>query len=146
MQSGPTGRKRGSQRKYFNYLKNVSEDCSFCTFSTGEYSQVKERFTNFILIENAFKYDHWDGEGVSEHIMIIPKRHIESINEMIDSEANEYIKLVGLYENMGYSIYARSKHNKEKSVNHQHTHLIKLDGSHKKILFYIRKPHFLLYY
>lgn len=146
MQSGPTGRKRNSQRKYYNYLKNIPKDCPFCAFREGDNTQVKERFTNFMFVANNFKYDHWDGEGVSEHMMIIPNRHIESISEMNDAEASEYLKLIRHYDKLGYSFYARSKHNKEKSVNHQHTHLLKLDGNHKKILLYIRKPHFLLYY
>ena len=75
---------------------------------------------------------------------IVPKRHLHSISELNESEQKEFVKILADYEYTGFSIYARSHSNSRKSVAHQHTHLIKTDNRVKKLVFFIKKPHFLL--
>jgi hypothetical protein len=41
-----------------------------------------------------------------------------------EAELDELIELVKDYESRGYDFYGRSPTNKDRSVSHQHTHLI----------------------
>ena len=96
-----------------------------------------------MIIKNIFPYDIWDDQGVLDHLMVIPKRHIESIGDFNEKELMEYSKIAGQYDKSGYSIYARSFSNSIKSIPHQHTHFIKLDGKHIKALFLLKN---IIYY
>ena len=51
--------------------------------------------------------------------------------------------VIAEYEEQGYSVYARAPENKQKSVAHQHTHLIKTHGKPKNMLFTSVKPYIL---
>lgn len=145
MQVGPTTRKRSSQKKYVDYLKTTKKDvCEFCAFSS-ESDQVLKELSLFWVIKNTFSYDVWDGCGVEEHLMVVPKRHIDSIGHLTDKEAKQYMEVLQEYEAQGYSIYSRAAENITKSVAHLHTHFIKLDNKRKKALFYLRKPHAMVY-
>lgn len=97
------------------------------------------------MVDNLFGYDMWDSAGVAEHYMIVPKRHVESLGQLNAAEAKEYMDLLATFEKEGYSIYARAPQSITKSVPHQHTHLIKSDNKRKRALFFIRKPHFMIY-
>lgn len=76
--------------------------------------------------------------------MVIPKRHIDAIGHFTKKEQAEYAKILGEYDQKGYSVYARAPGNIIKSVVHQHTHLIALDNKPKRILVYIKNPRLLL--
>lgn len=87
-----------------------------------------------------FPYTQWDGQGVVDHIMVIPKKHTDTLSDLTSHEAIEYVELIASYESRGYSVYSRSPSSTRKTVVHQHTHLIKLDNQTKKLLFYLKKP------
>jgi diadenosine tetraphosphate (Ap4A) HIT family hydrolase len=72
--------------------------------------------------------------------MIVPKIHTAKLSEIGDEASVEFIRLVETYEMNGYSLYARAVNSKLRSVVHQHTHLIKLDGRQRNFLFMLRKP------
>lgn len=145
MQTGPTTRKRSSQKHYVTHLKTVEKGvCEFCAFSPDS-PQVIEELSLFWVIKNTFAYDIWDGCGVEDHLMVVPKRHIDSIGHFTNKEAQQYVKVLQQYESKGYSIYSRAAENVTKSIPHQHTHFIKLDNKRKKALFYLRKPHIMVY-
>ena len=91
-----------------------------------------------------FGYDIWDGCGVIEHFMIIPKKHTASLADLSKEEKIDYMNQIAQFEADGYSIYARSPGNKTKSVVHQHTHLIKIDNKPKRWLIFLKKPHILM--
>jgi len=146
MLRGPITRRRQNQRRYHLHLKKVEgQDCEFCKFGSGS-SQVRETFHYFRLVENIFGYDIWDGLGVSEHLMLVPKRHVTGLHKFTKNESEEYMKLTAHFEELGYSVYSRSTANISKSVAHQHTHLLRLDDKHKKALLFIRKPHLVVYF
>jgi diadenosine tetraphosphate (Ap4A) HIT family hydrolase len=90
------------------------------------------------------KYDIFEGRPVEDHLMIVPKRHIEAMSDMTDHEALDMIRLIGDYEARGYNIYARGVGSVSRSVAHQHTHLIKLKEKQTKLLFYLKKPYHLI--
>lgn len=124
--------------------RTKSTGCVFC--SLGDESRKDEIITDhkyFWLVKNIFAYDIWDDQGVIDHIMLVPKRHFESIGEMNNDERLEYATIIGDHDNNGYSSYARSSKNGIKSVPHQHTHLIKLDKNELTFLFYSKNPYIL---
>lgn len=145
MNSGPISRSRKKEKQYILYKKSRTNDtCIFCNMKT-EANKVVEEYPYFWVIENRFGYEMWDGCGVDEHLMIVPKRHIDSLSEMNDSEKLQYIEVVSQYEGNGYSIYSRANQNNTKSVPHQHTHFIRVDNKRKKYVLYLNKPHIAVY-
>lgn len=78
-----------------------------------------------------------------DHLMITPKIHTNSLKGMDADTALEYIDLIGDYESQGYNVYARAPDSSIKSVTHQHTHLLKLDGDNKRFVLVLRKPFYL---
>lgn len=95
------------------------------------------------MVDNLFPYEIWDGHQVADHLMITPKRHVEGMAEFDAAERQEVIELLAKYEAQGYSIYARAPLNKQKTVPHQHTHLIKLHGRPKRFQVACKKPYVL---
>lgn len=145
MRAGPITRKRSSQRRYTAHLKTAEKNtCEFCSFSANS-PQVVEDLSLFWVVRNIFGYDTWDGCGVEDHLMILPKRHIDSIDHFTHKEVLEYMRTLQKYEVKGYSMYSRAAENITKSIIHQHTHFIKLDNKRKKALFYLRRPHVMVY-
>lgn len=145
MRVGPATRKPKNHQKYARHIKNKTDaSCEFCKFDTKSEQVIAARGTMF-LVKNIFGYDIWDENDVTDHLMIVPKRHVVSLSELTDKERKTFMELVAEYESQGYSLYARAPQNIIKSVVHQHTHLIKLGQKRKKFHFFLRKPHILLY-
>ena len=139
-----TTRKRKNHLIYQAHTKKAKKKvCEFCKF-TADQHQVIEIRRYFFLVKNIFPYDLWDGCGVINHLMVVPKRHVDTISHFSDEEQKEYLKLLGQYEKNGFSIYARSPGNAIKSVVHQHTHLIELDNKAKRLVIFSKKPRFLV--
>lgn len=116
--------------------------CAFCSLKKGDEQFVSE--TKFFkVIKNAYPYSIWDGQGVTDHLMVIPKEHTDTIAHFTNAMSLEYSRTVGNYEGMGYNVYARTPTSKSKSVTHQHTHLIKVDGESKRLIFLMRWPFYL---
>lgn len=136
-------RKKPNEKRYVDYRKSKPVDkCDFCDFDM-QNSNVIDEHKYFWIVKNVFGYDIWDNMEVSEHLMIVPKHHIESISKLEQSAVDEYGKIIAKYDGNGYSYYARSADNKSKSVPHQHTHLLKFTGKRKRFLIFIKKPYLL---
>lgn len=130
-----------------NYIKhnandNIADGCTFCNEVGG--SRIVEEATTMYVIPNRISYDMFEGLPVIDHRMVIPMRHIESIADFTKQEQSDFMKIVGTYEKEGYSIYARGSDNVNRSVRHQHTHLIRLGKKKPTLVLHIRKPHILL--
>lgn len=97
-----------------------------------------------VVVPNRVSYDVFEGRTVTEHQMIIPRRHLELLEDFTDEEALEMFRLTAKYEQLGYNVYARGKDSVTRSVKHQHTHLIKTTNKVNEFLFYIRRPYFLI--
>jgi len=118
--------------------------CVFCDFKNSSHKdEIIKEYEHFWLVKNIFAYDMWDDQGVTDHLMLVPKRHIESLGELDETELLQYSTIIGQYDKNGYSIYARSFKNAIKSIPHQHTHLMKLDGKMTSFLFFNKKPYIL---
>lgn len=135
-------RSRKEEKDYKKYLKTINHtDCVFCVIKKGN-EQLVEETKNFKVIKNIFAYSLWDGQAVTDHMMITPKKHSDSLANMRPKEKVEYVDLIEKYEKLGYNIYARAPSSVIKSVIHQHTHLIKTEGSSKRLVLLLRKPYF----
>ena len=93
----------------------------------------------FWVTRNIFPYTVWDSYFVDEHLMLIPKRHVDSIGKLSDHELMVFGKVLGRYEDAGYSVYGRAATNGSKSVAHQHTHLIKVSSRRIKALVFLER-------
>jgi ATP adenylyltransferase len=96
-----------------------------------------------LVVKNIYGYTVWELMDVQDHLMIMPKRHVESIFEFTKQEKTETIELIAEYEKKGYNTYARARDNIIKSVPHQHTHLIKTKNKHARFFIFSRKPYFI---
>ena len=132
-------RSRKVERAYNKYRQSrvESDGCDFCTIQPGDANFVAES-AHFKVIANAFPYDKWDNQLVSEHLMILPKVHILSLGNLSSKECDEYVSLVSEYEFKGYSIYARAPGSKSRTIPHQHTHLLILMPMQQLRSFLIR--------
>ncbi len=115
-----------------------SSNCPFC-----KKGQVKviESGKDFRIVKNTYGYSYWEFMDVVDHLMIVPKRHVENMSDFSDKECAEVVRFMAKYEKLGYNVYAREKYNVIKSVPHQHTHLIKTTNKKSSFFIYIRRPY-----
>lgn len=116
-----------------------SEACVFCQLDDRP---VLSETSSMQVFPNKYPYEYWDNRGVIEHLLLVPKRHVESLSELTDAEKVDAMDLMAQYEAAGYSVYWRSKTNTARSVSHQHTHLIKVDNVSPHLAVYSQKPYF----
>lgn len=134
-------RTRKQTVRYRKHLrKNGPEHCEFCLIDAG-YSQFIAETKSFKIITNIFPYSHWDLQKVSEHLLIVPKKHTDTLSDLTAPEAIEYVDLLGSYERRGYNVYSRAPQSGIKTVIHQHTHLIKGEGRQQRLLVYLKRPY-----
>lgn len=135
-------RSRKEERHYKRYLRNNPDsDCAFCKINKKEHQQFVEETASFKVIRNIFKYSIWDGQQVVDHLMVVPKRHTDSLANLSDKQAAELVKIIGKYEKRGFNVYARAPTSPIKSIVHQHSHLIKTAGASKRFIFLLRRPY-----
>lgn len=131
------------EHSYARQRKTETGDgCPFCAMNHGHPQFVRETGHLKVLL-NRTPYSIWDNQGVIDHLMIVPKVHTAKLGDLDAAAAVEFIKLVDEYESDGYNLYARATNSNNRSVVHQHTHLIKLDGKQRNFLFMLRKPWYL---
>lgn len=118
---------------------DARRDCSFCAINEGDAQYVSET-THLKVIRNRTPYSLWDSQGVADHLMVVPKTHTDKLGSLGPEAAVEFIGLIDQYESAGYNLYARSLTSTNRSVVHQHTHLIKLSGREKNFLLMLKKP------
>lgn len=119
--------------------RSGSGSCPFCFLENNTLKLTKHN----AVIENTYGYQYWESMHVVEHLMIIPFRHIESIQDLTDQEKIDTINLIAEYEAKGFNVYARERDNTHKSIPHQHTHLIKTANQRASFVLYIKKPYIL---
>jgi diadenosine tetraphosphate (Ap4A) HIT family hydrolase len=128
---------------YNRYRKNLKDKkCQFCNIKTGSPQLISEH-KYFLVIKNIFPYSLWDTQTVEDHLMIVPRRHTDTISHFTSAESSEFVKLIAKYEKLHYNIWARAASSTIKTVVHQHTHLIKPKGKARKFVFLLRKPFYI---
>ncbi len=134
-------RSRKEEKTYKKDLHaNMRPGCPFCEISPKSEQFVEEGVA-FHVIRNIYPYSLWDGQGVVDHLMVVPKKHTDTLSDIKAREKAEYVDIISKYEGQGYDIYARAPKSAAKSVFHQHTHIIKLDGRHRRFVLLMRKPY-----
>ena len=132
-------------RKTFRLYKQrraASVTCPFCAPETLANALVTT--DAYYIVPNLTKYDLWESHDVEHHLMIIPRRHVESLADLDNHEMLEIMKKIADYEHNGYSVYARGVGFSMRSVKHQHTHLIKASNTHPRLTIFMRKPYMLI--
>jgi len=122
-------------------LRQGNIKCPFCDVKPKE---ILSKNKSAIVIRNIYGYQYWEHLVVTDHLMIVPIRHVESISKLSKSERSDLMELMSEYESKGYNLYAREKDNVIKSVDHQHTHLIKTKNTRAKFSLYIKHPYLLI--
>ncbi|HIH11988.1 TPA: hypothetical protein HA241_07405 [Candidatus Woesearchaeota archaeon] len=128
-------RKKDNQARYVQTRK----DQSSCPFCEKESELLKRELTYFNIWLNKFSYDVWDHYEVDEHLMIIPKRHLNDFAEFSEEESREYFEILKEYSKKGYDSFTRNIHSKIRTKKHIHTHLIKTNDKRIKKLIYRRE-------
>lgn len=140
-------RTRSQAKQYQKLEKHLEalDECVFCDVRTDGFNPPIEEYDNFFVIDNKFPYDIWDEEGVLDHLLLIPKQHYDTVAGFTDQEAKEFVNILGDYESIGYDSFSRGPQSTQKSISHQHTHLIKLDRRAKRFVLKISNPKVLLH-
>lgn len=134
-------RTRTDHRRYEKYVTNSpSETCDFCAFAVDDGRIVGES-SHFWIATNLFAYNVWDDRNVDEHLMLLPKRHVTTLEELTTAERTDYIEQLIAYEKQDYSTYTRAPGNASKSVPHLHTHLVRLNPKLKRAIVRIKRPY-----
>lgn len=137
-------RTRRTEKVYKEYLANLTgDDCAFCPILEG-HPQYVTATKSFKIIHNRFPYSFWDGQDVTDHLLVVPKTHTDSLASFTPEQAVEYLALISDYEKNGYHVYARAIKSVSRTIVHQHTHLIKGDGDAKHFALQVAKPHILI--
>lgn len=122
------------------HIEPPSKICVFCALKPGD-KQVLRQTKHFKIVQNIFPYTLWDSQTVDDHLTISPIKHTDTLSDLSEKAAKEFVDLIGEYESNGYSVYARAPGNVTKSITHQHTHLIKLSGHKVRFLMYLKRPY-----
>ena len=132
---------RSSQEEisYRKARKSAPQNCPFCEVRVSSDSYV-DQSDNFFIIKNNFPYSLWEAQGVDDHLMVIPKKHILSLKELSPEQSKEYVDILKKYEDQNYNVYLRSINSSTRSVLHHHTHLLKTDNKHRKFVILFKWP------
>jgi diadenosine tetraphosphate (Ap4A) HIT family hydrolase len=117
-------------------------NCPFCLPETLAKAVYEDK--HVYVLHNLTKYDLWELFDVQEHLLVVPKRHVEALTQLDAEERTSLINVIADYESRGYSIYARGVGFVNRSVNHQHTHLIKTSNRRPKLAVFFTKPYLLI--
>lgn len=131
----------------FHYRKNLKryrsypkpKVCAFC--ETDLDGQKVHESKHAYVIPNRVFYDLWELRAVTDHLLVVPKRHVRSLHELTKAERADIMDVLCEYEAKNYNVYARAVDSKQRSVGHQHTHLIKTHDKQARGSLSIQKPY-----
>lgn len=138
---GSPNRTKVTDHAYWKYKQTRGDAgiCDLCNIETSA-SKIIADHPLFMVVTNAFPYAMWEGGHLDEHLMLVPKRHTESVADFTPAENVEFLKLLSTYDRQGYSYYGRATGSTYKSIPHQHTHLMKV-GTPIKLHIFNFKPY-----
>lgn len=123
-------------------IQNGAEPCPFC--GNIPKANIVQQSQQYLIIKNIYGYQYWEAMDVIDHLIIIPKRHVETISQLSVAEKTALINLIAKYEKKGYNVYAREPDNTIKSIPHQHTHLIKTNNKRATLFIHTKKPYLVI--
>lgn len=96
--------------------------CPFC-YDLDSRNIIKKSGT-MLLLQNDFPYDYYNGRAVTEHQLLLPRRHIATMKEFTPEEVADYWRILSDASLHGYGSMTASAHDDERTVpHHLHTHL-----------------------
>ena len=122
--------------------RKESAGCPFCNPKTLAKS-VRET-EHLYVVPNLTQYDLWELHKVTDHLLVVPKKHSEKLIELSSAARAGVMEVLAEYEAKGYNIYGRATTNARRSVAHQHIHLIKTAGKQANGAVFLKKPYFLV--
>lgn len=135
-----------STKEQHDYRKLLAADrgskdktCDFCAMNEG-HPQFVRQTKHFKVIRNRTPYSLWDEQQVLDHLMVVPIQHTAKVGDLGGEAAGEFVELLGEYDAAGYCMFARALNASVRSMVHQHTHLMKLNGKKRTVLFMLCKP------
>lgn len=131
---------RNTRKKYAAHPKPVT--CDFCNPDDMKPRIVFESSHCFVIPNRVF-YDVWELRDVIDHLMVIPKVHAMTLQELSSEAKLDLINVISKYESEDYNIYARTPNSATRSVVHQHTHLIKTKNEFSNGALMLKKPYLL---
>ncbi|HSX05532.1 MAG TPA: hypothetical protein VLF69_03645 [Candidatus Saccharimonadales bacterium] len=133
---------RSRKNQKFYEKRQQKPGCPFCDPAEINY-RLKEQTGHSVVIANDPPYEIWEHHKVLDNLMVIPKRHVPDLTELTDEELLDISHIIARYESNGYSVYMRANNSPRRTVQHQHTHLIKIDNKSPRLHVYMRKPYIL---
>lgn len=131
---------RKTYKRYKSFPK--ADDCTFCEDDMA--AKAVHVTEHAYVIPNRVSYDLWEFHAVTQHLMIVPKRHVHSFAELGPEARLDIMDLMAAYELEGFNVYARAVGSTVRSVQHQHTHLIKTDTRHPRGGLVLRQPYWVV--
>ena len=124
------------------YKKHRDAVCPFCH---PPKENILAETAHARVVKNLFPYDLWEFRNVTEHYMVVPKRHVKSLIDLSIEEQQEIMRIIAEFEGNNFNIYARASDSIQRTVPmHQHTHLIKTTNHRQaRAGIYLKKPYFL---
>lgn len=119
------------------------DDCPFCDEKSQTGKVIYEN-NSIYVIPNLTKYDLWEMVDVTDHLLVIPKRHVTALSQLSKAERLDIMNTCADYEEKGYSVYARGVGFIKRSVEHQHTHLIKTKNVKARLMLFMKRPYILI--
>ncbi len=137
-----------SRRKQLAYDKMARiPGCAFCQLDDRALNPqprtIVQKTAYMMVTANSFPYEFWEQLHIAEHLLLVPIRHVTTMDGLTPEERKDFIDLMCAYESQGYSVYSRSPDNIIRSVAHIHTHLIKTSGKKPKVWLTLKKPYLL---
>lgn len=112
---------------WYDVISTNVTKCPFCDLKEKYFVAQKE---HVVLTVNTFPYDNG-------HLLVIPKRHIEKLDEVSEQEAKEMYELTVLgikllrqhfsYKNLNV-LYREGGKDAGQSLKHFHTHILPVDN------------------
>lgn len=97
-----------------------------CLLCNRSRKTIRHSTDTMVVTTNDYPYIQFDGMVVEEHLMLIPKRHEASMGGFTGAERREYLQLLALYHQKGYTSMTRSLTDTNRTVpEHIHTHLLR---------------------
>lgn len=107
-------------------LKDMHNGHVPCQLCSNIDNKIVSELNTVKVIENLYPYKFFDGRLVAEHLMLIPKRHINHMSDFAAEERGDYWQALVEYYELGYTTVTRTAFDSNRTVaDHIHTHLFK---------------------
>jgi ATP adenylyltransferase len=137
-------RSRKNEMAYRKWRAENPHSDDSCVFCKRQEWEIVEESDLTLVVRSNHPYDLWEFRDVQEHLLVVPKRHVESLADLSAEEQVDNMNILGRYELDGYDIYARGDGSLTRTQAHQHTHLIKTEKRAARFGMFAPRPYIVL--